>query len=46
MTGLYFETLYPAEFSAWDEDEKKRQTAAGREILERIRLAGRQDSWC
>lgn len=40
----YSETLYPAEFYAWDETEKERQTVAGREVLERIRLAGRDGS--
>lgn len=36
--------LFPAEVSAWDEDEKERRAAAGREVLERIRRAGRDGS--
>ena len=36
--------LFPAEVSAWDEDEKERRAAAGREVLERIRRAGRNGS--
>lgn len=36
--------LFPAEVSAWDEDEKERRAAAGREVLEQIRRAGRDGS--
>lgn len=36
--------LFPAEVSAWDEGEKERRAAAGREVLERIRRAGRNGS--
>ena len=36
--------LFPAEVSAWDEDEKERRAAAGREVLEQIRRTGRDGS--
>ena len=36
--------LFPAEVSAWDEGEKERRAAAGREVLERIRRAARNGS--
>ena len=44
MSFMIASQLFPAEVSAWDEAEKERRAAAGREVLERIRRAGRDGS--
>ncbi len=40
MSFMIASQLFPAKVSAWDEDEKERRAAAGREVQERIRRAG------